>query len=60
MSKDPIIISFLSNSQVIILAKVIADVDEVTLTATGIVTLVNLLKSNQPYTIIVVGKIHVI
>ncbi|XP_032879356.1 ankyrin and armadillo repeat-containing protein [Amblyraja radiata] len=43
--------------QVIILAKVIADVDEVTLTATGIVTLVNLLKSNQPSTIIVVGQL---
>ncbi|XP_051885955.1 ankyrin and armadillo repeat-containing protein [Pristis pectinata] len=43
--------------QMIILAKVIVDMDEVTLTATGIVTLVNLLKSEKPSTIIVVGQL---
>ncbi|XP_078260750.1 ankyrin and armadillo repeat-containing protein [Rhinoraja longicauda] len=43
--------------QIIILAKVIGDEDEVTLTATGIVTLVNLLKSDQPSTIIIVGHL---
>ncbi|XP_067844278.1 ankyrin and armadillo repeat-containing protein [Heptranchias perlo] len=41
--------------QIIVLAKVIVDMDEVTLSATGIITLVNLLKSEKPATIIVVG-----
>ncbi|XP_062908659.1 ankyrin and armadillo repeat-containing protein [Mobula hypostoma] len=43
--------------QMIILAKVIVGMDEVTLTATGIVTLVNLLKSEKSFTIIVVGQL---
>ncbi|XP_069790818.1 ankyrin and armadillo repeat-containing protein isoform X2 [Narcine bancroftii] len=43
--------------QIIILAKVIVDMDEVTLTARGIVTLVNLLKSKKSSTIIAVGQL---
>ncbi|GCC32390.1 hypothetical protein chiPu_0010851 [Chiloscyllium punctatum] len=43
--------------QMIILAKVIVDMDEVTLSATGIITLVNLLKSKKASTVIVVGRL---
>ncbi|XP_078407420.1 ankyrin and armadillo repeat-containing protein [Cetorhinus maximus] len=43
--------------QMIILAKVIVDMDEVTLSATGIITLVNLLKSEKSSTIIVIGQL---
>ncbi|XP_067892381.1 ankyrin and armadillo repeat-containing protein [Heterodontus francisci] len=43
--------------QIIILAKVIVDMDEVTLSAMGIITLINLLKSEKPSTIIVVGQL---
>ncbi|XP_043550399.1 ankyrin and armadillo repeat-containing protein [Chiloscyllium plagiosum] len=43
--------------QMIILAKVIVGMDEVTLSATGIITLVNLLKSKKASTVIVVGRL---
>ncbi|XP_078083839.1 ankyrin and armadillo repeat-containing protein [Mustelus asterias] len=42
--------------QMIMLAKVITNMDEVTLSATGIITLVNLLKSEKSSTVIVVGQ----
>ncbi|XP_059503161.1 ankyrin and armadillo repeat-containing protein [Stegostoma tigrinum] len=43
--------------QMIILAKVIVGMDEVSLSATGIITLVNLLKSKKASTVIVVGQL---
>ncbi|XP_038645098.1 ankyrin and armadillo repeat-containing protein isoform X1 [Scyliorhinus canicula] len=42
--------------QMIMLAKVIVDKDDVTLSATGIMVLVNLLKSGKSTTVIVVGQ----
>ncbi|KAJ1186968.1 hypothetical protein NDU88_003747 [Pleurodeles waltl] len=43
--------------QIIVLARVIADVDQVTLTAKGVTILVRLLRSEEPATLILAGEL---